>query len=275
MTETAGIGGSPAAAGHALITGASAGIGAAIAREYARRGKPLILTARREDRLLALADELQPRVSCTVLAADLADPGVPRALFEQVQSLGLHVDTLVNNAGYGVPGRFLTPAWATHADFLRVLLVAPCELTHLFLPAMQARRHGRILNVASLAGLIPGSAGHTMYGAAKAFLIKFSQSLALENTDTGVHVCALCPGFTYSEFHDITGTRERVAKMPARMWMKAEEVARIGVEAVERGRIVAVPGRLNRAIKQLFKWLPDGVALRMMQRRSQDFRNPD
>jgi short-subunit dehydrogenase len=266
----------PAAdAGHALITGASSGIGAAIAREYARRGKPLILTARREDRLLAIADELGPRVPCTVLAADLADPSVPAAIFDQIGELGLHVDTLVNNAGYGVTGHYLAQPWTTHAQFLQVLVNAPCELAHLFLPAMQERKHGRILNVASLAGLVPGSAGHTLYGASKAFLIKFSQSLALENTATGVHVCALCPGFTYSEFHDVTGTRDLVSKMPGRMWMKAEDVARIGVDAVERGQIVCIPGRLNRSIKSLFKLLPDGIGLRMMQRRSESFRSKE
>ena len=248
-----------AVTGHVLVTGASSGIGAAIAREYARRGKPLILTARREDRLLALADELEPRVPCTVIAADLADPAVPAALFQQISELGLHVDTLVNNAGYGVSGHYLAQPWAVHAEFMQVLVNAPCELAYLFLPAMQERRHGRILNVASLAGLVPGSAGHTLYGAAKAFLVKFSQSLALENTTTGVNVCALCPGFTYSEFHDVTGTRGLVSKMPRRMWMKAEDVARLGVDAVERGQIVCVTGRLNRAIKGLFKLLPDEI----------------
>ncbi len=261
--------------GHALVTGASSGIGAAIAREYARRGKPLILTARREDRLLALADELHAQAPCTVLAADLADPGVPAALVEQVQALGLHVDTLVNNAGYGVPGSFTSPAWQTHADFLQVLVTAPCELAYRLLPAMQARRHGRILNVASLAGLIPGSPGHTLYGAAKSFMVKFSQSLALENTDTGVHVCALCPGFTYSEFHDITGTRGIVSKLPRWMWMSADEVARLGVDAVERGQIVCVSGRANRMIKRLFKLLPDGMALRSMRKRAGQFRAQD
>ncbi|MBS0462449.1 MAG: SDR family NAD(P)-dependent oxidoreductase [Proteobacteria bacterium] len=135
------------APGHALITGASSGIGAAIARQYARRGKPLILTARREDRLLALADELAP-VPCTVLAADLADPTVPQAIFTQVQDLGLHVDTLVNNAGYGVGGHFPAQPWPTHAEFLQVLVSAPCELAYRFLPAMQERRYGRILNIA-------------------------------------------------------------------------------------------------------------------------------
>lgn len=260
------------APGHALITGASSGIGAAIARQYARRGKPLILTARREDRLLALADELAP-VPCTVLAADLADPTVPQAIFTQVQDLGLHVDTLVNNAGYGVGGHFPAQPWPTHAEFLQVLVSAPCELAYRFLPAMQERRYGRILNIASLAALVPGSPGHTLYGAAKALLVKFSQSLALENLANGVHVCALCPGFTYSEFHDITGTRQVVSKMPRYMWMGAQEVARMGVEAVERGQIVCVPGRINRAIAGLFKLMPDGMALRTMAKRAKSFRN--
>jgi short-subunit dehydrogenase len=262
-------------AGHALITGASSGIGAAIAREYAKRGKPLILTARREDRLVALADELGPRVPCTVLAADLADPSVPIALFEQIQELGLHVDTLVNNAGYGVPGHYLVKPWATHAESLQVMVAAPCELAYLFLPAMQERRHGRIINVASLAGLVPGSPGHTLYGASKSFLIRFSESLALENSANGVHVSALCPGFTYSEFHDVTGTRAIVSKMSRRMWMRAEDVARIGVDAVERGQVVCVTGRLNRAVKSLFKLLPDRVGLRTMGKRSKDFRSAD
>ena len=182
--------------GHALVTGASSGIGAAIAREYARRGKPLILTARREDRLLSLADELGKQVPCTVIAADLADPGVPAELFAQIQSLGLFVDTLVNNAGYGVPGRFLSQPWSTHAAFLQVLVTSVAELTHRFLPAMDAAGPGRVLNVASLAGLIPASAGHTLYGAAKSFVIRFSEALALEMQPRGVHVTALCPGMT-------------------------------------------------------------------------------
>ncbi|MBS0462448.1 MAG: SDR family NAD(P)-dependent oxidoreductase [Proteobacteria bacterium] len=120
---------------------------------------------------------------------------------------------------------------------------------------------------------MPGSPGHTLYGAAKALLVKFSQSLALENLANGVHVCALCPGFTYSEFHDITGTRQVVSKMPRYMWMGAQEVARIGVEAVERGQIVCVPGRINRAIAGLFKLMPDGMALRTMAKRAKSFRN--
>ena len=261
----------------ALVTGASAGIGAAFARELAARGCALVLTARRADRLDALAAELRTKhgVRCECVAADLAGPAAVEALCAEIARRGIAIDILVNNAGYGVPGSFLTPKWRTHADFIRVLMTVPCELTYQLLPGMQQRGYGRILNIASLAGHIPGSAGHTLYGASKAFLIRFSQSLALENTTTGVNVCAVCPGFTYSEFHDVTGTRGIVSKMPKWMWMHADEVARIGVDAVERGEIVCVTGRVNRAIKTLFKLLPDRFALRSMQKRSKSFRARD
>lgn len=259
----------------ALVTGASAGIGAAFARELAARGASLVLTARRAERLESLAKDLrmQHGIHTECIVADLADPAGVEKLCVEIAHRGIAIDILVNNAGYGVPGSFLAPTWQTHADFFRVLMTAPCELAYKLLPGMQQRGYGRILNIASLAGHIPGSAGHTLYGASKAFLIKFSQSLALENTTTGVNVCAVCPGFTYSEFHDVTGTRGVVSKMPKWMWMAADEVARIGVDAAERGQVVCVTGRVNRAIKILFKLLPDRFALHAMQKRSKKFRN--
>ncbi|MGH8041114.1 MAG: SDR family NAD(P)-dependent oxidoreductase, partial [Rudaea sp.] len=235
------------------------------------------LTARRLDRLETLAAELKARHSTRVecIVADLADTNAPEMLCAEIAGRGIDIDILVNNAGYGVPGSFLAPTWKTHADFIQVLMTAPCELVYRLLPGMQQRGFGRILNIASLAGHIPGSAGHTLYGASKAFLIKFSQSLALENSARGVRVCAVCPGFTYSEFHDVTGTRGIVSKMPKWMWMRAEDVARIGLNAAERGEIVCVTGRVNRAIKTLFKLLPDRFALRSMQKRSKNFRSQD
>lgn len=258
----------------ALVTGASAGIGAAFARELAARGASLVLSARRMDRLDALAAELREKhgVRCECIAADLADPSAVQTLCVEIERRCIAVDILINNAGYGVPGSFLTPAWQTHADFFRVLMTAPCELVYRLLPGMRQRGYGRILNIASLAGHVPGSAGHTLYGASKAFLIRFSQSLALENAGAGVNVCAVCPGFTYSEFHDVTGTRGIVSKMPKWMWMDADEVVRSGLDAVERGEIVHVTGRVNRAIKSLFKLLPDRFALYAMQKRSKSFR---
>jgi short-subunit dehydrogenase len=261
--------------GYALVTGASSGIGADIAREYARRGKPLVLTARRQDRLDALAAALSAQVPCLAIAADLADPAAPAALHAQLHERGIFVDTLVNNAGYGVPGRYLSSDWRTHADFLQVMVTTVAQLTHLFLPAMETARHGRILNIASLAGLVPASAGHTLYGASKAWLIRFSESLALECAPRGVHVTALCPGFTYSEFHDVTHMRAAVSKLPKWLWQDSATVARIGVDAVEAGRTRVVCGFANRAIAFATRHLPEPLARALVDSRARNFRNDE
>ena len=265
----------PTSRRRALVTGASSGIGAEFARQLAARGHDLILTARREDRLRALADELASihGIDAQVVTADLADPAAPARLVETIAQRGPAVDVLINNAGYGVRGGFLASDWPTHRDFVQVMMAVPTELCHRLLPTMRERGYGRIVNVASLAGHVPGSAGHTLYGASKAYLIKLSQSLALENLGRNVHVCALCPGFTYSEFHDVSGTRGLVSQMPSWMWMDAVRVVREGLDAVERGEIVRVTGRVNRTIKAIFKLLPDRLALRMMAKRSRSFRD--
>ena len=260
---------------HALVTGASSGIGAAIAREYARRGVPLLLTARRRARLEALAMQLRPLVPVEVIEADLADPAAPAFLFDQANERGLRISRLVNNAGYGIPGRYLSTDWKAHADFLQVLVAATAELSHRFLPAMEADGFGRILNVASLAGLVPASAGHTLYGAAKSFAIRFSESLAHEVKPHGIHVTALCPGFTYSEFHDVNGMRGRVSKLPRWLWQDADDVARLGVAAVERGDARCVTGTANRVMAALAKYLPDPAAHALVSSRSKDFRDAD
>ena len=264
-----------AARACALITGASSGIGADIAREYARRGKPLVLTARRVERLEALAEELRTLVPVTVLPADLADRDAPAQLFAATNARGLLVDTLVNNAGYGVPGRFLSSGWKAHADFLQVMVTAVGALTHLYLPAMEAAGRGRILNVASLAGLVPASPGHTLYGATKAWLIRFSECLALEVAPRGVHVTALCPGFTYTEFHDANGMRASVSKLPKWLWLDSPTVARMGVDAVEAGRRRVVTGFVNRLVAGLCKYLPEWLATAMVGSRTKEFRNAD
>ena len=265
----------PALPGHALVTGASSGIGAAMAREYARRGVPLVLTARRADRLEALAAELRAQVPVEVVVADLADPAAPAQLHATLQARGIQVAHLVNNAGYGVPGRYLSSDWKTHADSLQVMLNGVCELTHRFLPAMEAAGYGRIINVASLAGLVPASAGHTLYGATKAFLIRFSECLAMEMEAKGVHVCALCPGFTYTEFHDVNGMRERVSKLPKWLWLDADAVAQRGLDAVERGQRRCVTGGGNQVIAALSKYLPDGLAHALVASRSKEFRDAE
>src|SRR3546814_9086068 len=137
------------------------------------------------------------------------------------------------------------------------MITAVSELSWRFLPAMLTAGHGRILNVASLAGLVPGSAGHTLYAAAKSYLIKFSESLDLEHSEHGIHVTALCPGFTYSEFHVITGTRAQVSRLRRGMWLSAEQVACQGFVALQRGDLMIVTGRVTRSLRQIDKHQPD------------------
>lgn len=242
----------------ALVTGASSGIGEAFAHELARRGCNLVITARRDDRLRQLAARLHDEhgVSVVTIAGDLAEHDGARRLADAVEAQHVRIDILVNNAGYGVLGRYLRSPWETHAAFLQVMVTSVAELTHRFLPHMVEQRFGRIINVASLAGLVPASAGHTLYGASKLFVIRFSEALALEVAPQGVHVCALCPGFTYSEFHDVNGMRPRVSRMPAFLWMDAARVAREGCAAADAGTPVFIPGRVNRAIARLSRALP-------------------
>jgi short-subunit dehydrogenase len=259
----------------ALVTGASAGIGAAFARIYASHGYDVALTARRGDRLGQIAEEIRLRygVETLTLPADLADPAAPDHLLEQLAAHGRVVDALVNNAGYGLPGAYANTAWEDQKAVIQVMLTAPSELIHRTLPGMIERGFGRIVNVASLAGLIPGSAGATLYGGVKSYLVRFSQSLHLETESQGVHVSALCPGFTYSEFHDVTGSRELVsASTPDWLWMGADEVAAAGYEAAEANRPICVPGAPNKAIAVLAKLLPDEWALALMASQGPRFR---
>lgn len=262
--------------GWALVTGASAGIGEEFCNQLAALSWPIVLVARREDRLVSIANRLEQEygVECRCYPFDLALPGAMRTLCEDLEADGIQVEFLVNNAGYGVPGMFPKPDWKLHADSLQLMLTSVCELTWRLLPGMQQRGRGYIVNVASLAGLVPGSASHTLYGATKAFLIKFSESLAMENRANGVAVSALCPGFTHTEFHDVLGSRELVSKMPSYMWMTADNVVRFGIDSVTRKDtlIVAIPGRVNRFIATLVKLLPRKMALALTQRQSKAFR---
>ena len=261
----------------ALVTGASAGIGRAFAHQLAGRGMDLVLTARRRDRLESVAEAIagDRGVRVEVVTADLADPAAPAKLYQAVEDLGMHVDVLVNNAGYGLPRPYRETRWEDQAAFLQVLVTAVSHLTHLVVPGMVDRGYGRIVNVMSLAGLLPGAPGNTLYAAAKSFGIKFSESLSSELVGTDVRVTAVCPGFTYSEFHDVNGTRERVKKLPGYMWMDADEVARQGTDAMMRGDVLCVPGRVNAAIASAVRLLPGELARGVLRRRARDFREVD
>lgn len=258
----------------ALITGASSGIGEAFAEVFAAEGFDLVITARREDRLRAVAERLQQRhdVRVHVIVSDLGVRDAPERLCRELAARGIHVDALVNNAGYGVPGTYTASPWTRHDAFLQVMVTAVTQLTYRLLPAMVERGYGRIINVASLAGLVPAPAGHTLYGASKAFLIKFSEALAHEVRDAGVHVTAVCPGFTLSEFHDVTGTREQTRRLPPWLWMDAATVARQGFDAVMAGTPVYITGRVNRTIAALVRYLPHGIVAAVGRRFGKSYR---
>jgi uncharacterized protein len=258
----------------ALITGASSGIGEAFAEVFAAEGFDLVITARREDRLQAVAERLRRahgrRVE--VIVGDLSQRNACERLVLEVASTGLTIDALVNNAGYGIPGSYVKSTWPEHEAFLQVMVVAVAELTRRLLPGMLERGYGRIVNVASLAGLVPPTAGHTLYNASKAFVVRFSQALAQEVQPHGVHVTAVCPGFTLSEFHDLTGTRAMVSKLPKFMWMTAPGVARQGYDAVMAGKPVHVPGAFSASVATLSRFLPDRLVFAVNRRLSRSYR---
>jgi short-subunit dehydrogenase len=258
----------------ALITGASSGIGAAFADVFAAHGFDVAITARREAKLEVVAAGVRERhgVSVHVLAVDHADPTSAARLCDELAARGLVVDALVNNAGYGVPGLFNAVPWQVHEDFLRVMVAGVCELTYRLMPGMCERGYGRIVNVASLAGLVPAPAGHALYGASKAFLIKMSEALGHEGRPHGVYVTALCPGFTLSEFHDVTGTREQMRGLPSWMWLDAATVARQGYDAVMAGEPIRITGGVNKAVALAVRYVPQWLVRLVSGRMAKSYR---
>jgi short-subunit dehydrogenase len=258
----------------ALITGASSGIGEAFADVFAAHGFDLVITARREDRLREVAARLEQRYGIRVLVfvADHSRQDTAERLCEELASRGLTIDALVNNAGYGVPGTFLASPWQRHQDMMQVMVVGLAELTHRLLPDMIERGYGRIINVASLAGLVPAPAGHTLYAAAKALVIKFSEALSNEVRQHNVYVTAVCPGFTISEFHDVTGTRQQMKSLPPWLWMDSPTVARQGFDAVMAGTPIFINGRVNRSIALLVRYVPQRVVKAIGRRLGRSYR---
>jgi short-subunit dehydrogenase len=244
----------------ALVTGASAGIGAEFCRQLAAKGYQLVLVARREDKLQAIAEEIQASYGANslIITADLSKKGASLTIFQRLNEENIDVEYLVNNAGYGLPGSFHVPDWEEHHDFIQLMMTAVCELTYHLLPGMRERGRGYIINVSSVAGLIPASAGHTLYGASKVFLIKYTESLILENESSGVKVTALCPGFTYSEFHDVNNTRSAVSQLPSYLWLESEMVVREAIDAMSKDKVKSpvVPGTIYKFVVWINRYLP-------------------
>jgi len=232
----------------AVVTGASSGIGEAIARDLARRGHGVTLVARRADRLATLAAELAGGgVRAEVLAADLADRSHRADLLGRIEALGLTPDILVNNAGLSTVGRASEADPAAELNMIEVDVAAVADLCSRFLPGMVERGTGGIINVASTAAFqpLPGQAG---YAACKAFVLSYTRSLAGELRGSGVKVTALCPGPVDTEFGDTAGFADGDAEsaLPKFMWETPEQVARTAVDGLAAGRTVAIPGAANR-----------------------------
>jgi short-subunit dehydrogenase len=226
---------------RALVTGASAGIGAEIARVLAARGYDLVLVARREDKLKALAEELA-KVDVVVIAQDLVAQGASRALFDNVAARGLTIDLLVNNAGVAKSGAFKNTSLESIAEMIALNATSLTELTRLFLDGMLARGAGRILNVASLAAFQPVPA-LGVYAATKAFVLSFTEALSEELMNTGVSITASCPGLTDTEMaKHIGGIGNNTPPVPGFLFADVKTVARDAVDACLRGEVVHVPG---------------------------------
>ncbi len=249
--------------GHrvALVTGASSGIGAALARRLARDGKPLVLTARRLDRLEDLARELTAgaRVPVEVISNDLGRPGGPAALADELDRRGIEVDWLVNNAGFGTAGPFHRLPLERELEEIRVNVRAPVELTGRLLPAMVRRGGGVVMNVSSVAAFGPMPYSAT-YAATKAFLLSFSEALAVELDGTGVRIVCVCPGFTRTEFQ--AKAKVDTGMVPAAAWMSADTVADQAVVAATRSGVV-VNGAINTAFSVAMRLAPRGLLARL------------
>jgi uncharacterized protein len=248
----------------ALVTGASSGIGADLARVLARDGHDLVLTARRQEPMQALAAELEAYGAVsTVIAADLSQPGAAAELANAIEARGLTVDVLVNNAGLGAIGPFDRMDPLRIGEMLQVNIVALTELTRLILPGMGARGRGRVMLVASTAGFQPGP-GMAVYFATKAYVLSFGEAIAEELRGTGISVTTLCPGPTATNFAQIAGSDELPFFNSAmRHVMNAAEVARLGYEGLKGGRRVVITGLLNRVVALGGRFAPHLISLKV------------
>ena len=252
----------PSPASTAVITGASAGIGADIARELVSRGYGVTLVARREDKLRELAAELSGPVRVEVIACDVSDPDARAGLFDEVERRGLQADILVNNAGIGTMGAVKDADVADEIAQIRVNVEAVIDLTTRAVQLMVPRGRGAILNVGSTAGFqpFPGQAG---YAATKAFVRSYTDGLRAELVGTGVTVATLNPGPVRTEFIAAAGMDERefADAFPKFMWVPARQVAKAGIDALAADRGSVIPGLANQVSTRLFQLIPKRLLL--------------
>jgi len=246
----------------ALVTGASSGIGADLARELARHGHDLVLTARRVEPMRALGEELKALgAASTIIAADLSKPGAAASLVNELQSSGLVLDVLINNAGLGAGGPFYGSDFSRVSEMLYVNIVALTELTRALLPAMVARGRGRVMFVASTASFQPGPS-MAVYCASKAYVLSLGEAISYELRGTGVTLTTLCPGPTHSEFTAVAKTGSSVLfDSPVASVMSSAEVARQGYRALAAGKRVHIAGFINKLVAASGRFSPHAISL--------------
>lgn len=243
----------------ALVTGASSGIGEAITRLLADAGVPTVVVARRRDRLDALAAELD---DIEVLAADLATAAGQQAVADRVVDPGDPIDLVVNNAGFGSNGSFHELDVERVADEIELNVAALTRLSHAALAAMVPRGRGWLLNVSSVASFQPAPR-LAVYAATKAYVTSLTESLHEEVRGTGVHVTALCPGLTRTEFQQVSDTEGYADRFPSMVWTSVEQVARTGIADVVANHVLSVPGLQYKAMSAVTNVLPRGIRRRM------------
>lgn len=250
----------------ALITGASSGIGLALAHRFAADGHRPILVARRADLLAQLARDLKTAhgIDAEVIVADLSVAGAAQALWDQVEQRGLQVDVLVNNAGFGIHDHFVDVPMARWTQMVQLNVTTLMELSYLALPAMRARRFGRIVNLSSVGGLLPAPT-FAVYTATKSFVLFFSEALREEVAGDGVSVTVVCPGATNTEFHDVAGHHDT-----SLLWFMGgvEAMADETYRAIQRGERMLLPGLVNKPVPLLLRFVPRAWQVKLAGRMS-------
>jgi short-subunit dehydrogenase len=245
---------------YALITGASSGIGYELAMLFAKNGHNLILVARQENKLIQLADDLKKNylIEILIISLDLSRTDAAEEIFRQLQEKSIHVNYLVNNAGFYVKGAFSETSWEKEQKMIQLQCLNHFQLIKLFLPAMLKQGKGGILNICSTASFVPGPY-NAVYCAAKSFVLSFSEAIAEEVSGSGVNITALCPGGTDTDFQDLSKRRKSIF-FPI---MKASRVAKTGYKALMKGKRVVIPGMYNKIQVFLIRFIPRNLVSRL------------
>ena len=246
---------------YALITGASSGIGLEIAKNLAKRGYNLILTARRTELLESLSKEItnENDIHVDIISKDLSQYETPREIFEFCESKNYRVDVLINNAGYGIKTSFHETSIEDEEAFIRVLGTSVIMLTKLFIPKMLENGGGKIMIVSSVASLTPPSAIQPLYGPIKTFMNRFSDGININYKHKGISSTAVCPGFTTTGFHTASGVQEEMDRVPIFMVFPASRIANEGVEAMFAGKRIFIPTKTYRTLVFLTSNLPQSL----------------